>query len=93
MRESSLNGLDENLNSTMTGDPGWSVHISGGLLFFGRQAVRCIGIDVWAQHVRRDLPIDGLANGDHRFGGRNFHLDCVKPAPDMHLANFRPRNS
>lgn len=34
MLGSSLNGLDENLNSTMTGDPGWSVHISRILFRF-----------------------------------------------------------
>ena len=44
MLGSSLNGLDENLNSTMTDDPGWSAHISSGLFDRGLPEIRPVDI-------------------------------------------------
>lgn len=61
--------------------------MSGGFLF-NRTSISWIWVDIRAQLVGGDLPADGFGNRDHHFGGRDFRLDAVQPAPDMHLADL-----
>ena len=63
------------------------VVMSGGFLF-NRTSISWIWVDIRAQLVGGDLPADGFGNRDHHFGGRDFRLDAVQPAPDMHLADL-----